>query len=131
RVEFPAAPPDPTDPEAPYPAVVEKAQQSLERLAGARLVTSESAWLTAPPDAAPAALRDLAEAGLPVVVPVRSMAEVERLVALVADQNGGTRPRRSAAARAHRRPGIDYDGVPESLADAAVEPGDPHYRSVA
>ena len=130
-VASPAAVPDPTDPEAPYPAVVEKAQQSLERLAGARLVTSGSAWVTAPPDAEPAALRDLAEAGLPVVIPVHSMGDVDRLVALVADENGGTRPRRPAAARARRRPGIDYDGVPESVAGTAIEPGDPQYHSVA
>ncbi|SDE64440.1 FAD-binding oxidoreductase [Auraticoccus monumenti] len=30
--------------------------------------------------------------------------------------------------RARRRPGIDYDGVPTSLAATAVEPGDPGYR---
>lgn len=32
--------------------------------------------------------------------------------------------------RARRRPGIAYDDVPASLADRAVEPGDPRYRSV-
>jgi hypothetical protein len=41
------------------------------------------------------------------------------------------RPRRRAAVRARRLPGIDYDGVPESLASTAVEPGDPGYRSVS
>ncbi|WP_167138174.1 LLM class flavin-dependent oxidoreductase [Diaminobutyricimonas sp. TR449] len=35
-------------------------------------------------------------------------------------------PRRSAA-RAKRRPGIDYDGLPAALADIAVEPGDTVY----
>lgn len=35
---------------------------------------------------------------------------------------------RSAVARARRRPGIDYDGVPASLAGTAVEPGDRGYR---
>lgn len=30
-----------------------------------------------------------------------------------------------------RRPGIDYDGVPASLADVAIEPGDPRHHSVA
>src|SRR6185437_10600780 len=34
---------------------------------------------------------------------------------------------RSSAARAKRRAGIDYDGLPESLAAAAVEPGDAGY----
>jgi alkanesulfonate monooxygenase SsuD/methylene tetrahydromethanopterin reductase-like flavin-dependent oxidoreductase (luciferase family) len=37
---------------------------------------------------------------------------------------------RSAAVRARRRPGIDYDAIPASLADAAVEPGDVRYGSV-
>ncbi|MEP9384321.1 LLM class flavin-dependent oxidoreductase [Nocardioides cheoyonin] len=34
---------------------------------------------------------------------------------------------RSSFALAKRRPGIDYDGVPASLLDRAVEPGDPGY----
>ncbi|PZF82739.1 LLM class flavin-dependent oxidoreductase [Jiangella anatolica] len=37
---------------------------------------------------------------------------------------------RPAAALAARRDGIDYDGVPASLAGSAVEPGDPEYRTV-
>ncbi|TMR88081.1 LLM class flavin-dependent oxidoreductase [Nonomuraea basaltis] len=37
---------------------------------------------------------------------------------------------RSAAVRAKRREGIDYDGVPASLAGAAVEPGDIGYARV-
>jgi len=37
---------------------------------------------------------------------------------------------RSAAARAKRRDGIDYDALPASLADAAVEPGDAKYSRV-
>jgi len=37
---------------------------------------------------------------------------------------------RSAAARARRRDGIDYDGVPASLSDTAVEPGDAGYARV-
>lgn len=41
----------------------------------------------------------------------------------------GPRVRRSAV-RALRRPGIDYDGIPASLADTAIEPGDPPYASV-
>ncbi|HRQ91571.1 MAG TPA: LLM class flavin-dependent oxidoreductase [Anaerolineales bacterium] len=39
-------------------------------------------------------------------------------------------PRRSATARAKRRAGIDYDGVPASLAERAVEPGDFSYARV-
>jgi alkanesulfonate monooxygenase SsuD/methylene tetrahydromethanopterin reductase-like flavin-dependent oxidoreductase (luciferase family)/FAD/FMN-containing dehydrogenase len=37
---------------------------------------------------------------------------------------------RSAAVRGRRRTGIDYDAVPASLADTAVEPGDADYRRV-
>lgn len=37
---------------------------------------------------------------------------------------------RSAAAIARRREGIDYDAVPVSLADAAIEPGDARYPQV-
>ena len=37
---------------------------------------------------------------------------------------------RSAVARAKRRDGIDYDAVPASLADGAVEPGDPGFHRV-
>ncbi|WP_062430762.1 LLM class flavin-dependent oxidoreductase [Herbidospora daliensis] len=40
------------------------------------------------------------------------------------------RPVRRAAALAKRRAGIDYDGVPESLAATAVEPGDAAYGRV-
>src|SRR5690606_4587085 len=39
--------------------------------------------------------------------------------------------RRTAAARALRRDGIDYDGVPASLAATAVEPGDPEYLAAS
>ena len=37
---------------------------------------------------------------------------------------------RSAAVRARRRPGIDYDAIPASLAERAVEPGDARYDAV-
>lgn len=39
-------------------------------------------------------------------------------------------PIRRAAARSKRRAGIDYDGVPVSLVDAAIEPGDVGYARV-
>ena len=42
----------------------------------------------------------------------------------------GSRRNRRASARAKRHPGIDYDGVPDSLAQTAVEPGDPGYPRV-
>ncbi|MBE1875565.1 FAD-binding oxidoreductase [Myceligenerans pegani] len=38
---------------------------------------------------------------------------------------------RSASARAMRRPGIDYDGVPGSLREGVVEPGDSEYLAVS
>jgi FAD/FMN-containing dehydrogenase len=37
---------------------------------------------------------------------------------------------RSAAVRAARRPGIDYDAIPAALASTAVEPGDAGYAAV-
>ncbi|CAN5606284.1 hypothetical protein BH09CHL1_BH09CHL1_29570 [soil metagenome] len=37
---------------------------------------------------------------------------------------------RSSAARSKRRPGIDYDRLPASLTDGAVEPGDSRFASV-
>ncbi|MFG1943847.1 LLM class flavin-dependent oxidoreductase [Nonomuraea sp. NPDC048826] len=43
---------------------------------------------------------------------------------------GPARPARPARALAARRPGIDYDALPDSLADAAVEPGDREYERV-
>ncbi|RIV38038.1 FAD-binding protein [Micromonospora radicis] len=119
---------DPPETGQPYPSVVAKAHQSLDVLAGSRLVAAQAGWTLASPDAGIDQIRRLAEAGAPVVVPVRSAAEIARLAALVAGDGRGTG--RSAAVRARRRAGIDYDGVPTSLADVAVEPGDPAYRGV-
>lgn len=85
-------------------------------------------WTTAPPGAGLAELLTLGERGLPVVVPSDSAADVARLAAFVAEP--GPHSRRPAAVRARRVPGIDYEGVPETLADVAVEPGDPAYRAV-
>ncbi|WP_246260393.1 LLM class flavin-dependent oxidoreductase [Cellulomonas taurus] len=47
-------------------------------------------------------------------------------------ERAGTRVHhpRSAAVRAARRPGIDYDGLPADLAADAVEPGDAAYATV-
>ncbi|MGA5301072.1 LLM class flavin-dependent oxidoreductase [Nucisporomicrobium flavum] len=45
-------------------------------------------------------------------------------------KTAGTVPGRSAAVRAKRRAGIDYDRVPASLAETAVEPGDVEYARV-
>ncbi|WP_308169517.1 FAD-binding oxidoreductase [Acrocarpospora catenulata] len=40
------------------------------------------------------------------------------------------RPVRRPEVLAKRRPGIDYDGLPSSLAETAIEPGDPGYPRV-
>ncbi|MBO3085155.1 FAD-binding protein [Cellulomonas sp. zg-ZUI188] len=114
---------------AGYPAVVAKARQSLDVLSGPRLIDAEPGWVVAPAGAHVAELRDLARTGLPVVVPVTAVEDVDRVAALAGDRSGG--PRRSAAARSRRRDGIDYDGVPETLRDTAVEPGDRGYRAVS
>jgi len=124
--------PDPTDSTAPYPSVIERARESLERIARGRVMTDASAWVVASADADAATLADLAARdGLPVVVPVSSREELERVASFVPDRSGAKGRRRSAAARARRVAGIDYDGVPESLAETAVEPGDAEYASVA
>ncbi|WP_150240923.1 LLM class flavin-dependent oxidoreductase [Nocardiopsis quinghaiensis] len=47
-----------------------------------------------------------------------------------ADAGTVTGPARAAASLAARRPGIDYDAVPEDLRDHAVEPGDRAYAKV-
>lgn len=54
----------------------------------------------------------------------------ERVAAVRADRGTVVGTTRSAAERAARRPGIDYDAVPAALADAAVEPGDAGYAAV-
>ncbi|GAA1767945.1 FAD-binding protein [Luedemannella helvata] len=120
---------DPADPEQAYPAIVAKAHRSLDILVGTRLITGESGWVVAPADATADQLRSLAAAGTPVVVPARSREDVDRLAELVGGD--GASKERSAAVRARRREGIDYDHVPASLADVAIEPGDAAYRSVA
>jgi hypothetical protein len=131
-----APPPRQGDAESPYPLVLAKARDSLDVLAPGRLLTSSSGWVVAARDAGLAELEALGAAGLPVVVPVSSARDVQRVAALAAEtagpgQTGQARRRRSAAARARRVPGIDYDGVPESLAGTAVEPGDRGYRRVS
>ncbi|MFI2486268.1 FAD-binding protein [Promicromonospora kroppenstedtii] len=119
-----------TDPEAPVPAVVDKAWESAALLAGPRLVAG-SRWVVAPAGAGRAELAALAESGLPVVVPVRDGADVARLVDIVAADGPVGGRRRTGVARALRRAGIDYDAVPASLAATAVEPGDREYLAVS
>jgi FAD/FMN-containing dehydrogenase len=57
----------------------------------------------------------------------RFAAEVIPALRATVGTGGQTRP---SWVRARRRPGIDYDGVPASLSDAVVEPGDIDYPRV-
>ncbi|MDD9349587.1 FAD-binding oxidoreductase [Mumia sp.] len=126
------AAPDPSDHAArtaPYPEVVAKARQTLESLAGVRLV-ADAGWVVAPEGAERAQILALADHhDLPVVVPVRTAHDVERLIPFAAS-HGGNPSGRSVAARSRRRPGIDYDGLPESLHRTAIEPGDDNFSAV-
>ncbi|MFI9470075.1 FAD-binding oxidoreductase [Streptomyces sp. NPDC052492] len=119
------------DASAPYRSVVTKAAQSLQALVPGRLVTDAAAWVTASRSASADELATAAEGGLPVVVPVESPQDVERLADLMKTAPKTARPSRPLAVRARRRPGIDYDAIPETLARHAVEPGDPTYHGVA
>ena len=60
-----------------------------------------------------------------VIPPLRETAGRER-----ASRGQVPAPARSAATLARRRDGIDYDGLPASLTEAAVEPGDFGYSRV-
>ncbi|WP_432044173.1 FAD-binding protein [Streptomyces cadmiisoli] len=115
----------------PYTSMVAKAAESLDALAPGRVLTAADAWVTAPYDASDEELSALAADGKPVVVPVESEQGVERLAALIHAGSASSRPRRSLAERSRRSPGIDYDSIPDSLSDEAVEPGDSGYRAVA
>ncbi|MGP4086023.1 FAD-binding oxidoreductase [Streptomyces sp. KR55] len=123
--------PSQRDAAVPYQTVVTKAAESLELLAPGRVITDPTAWVTASANVSADELAALAEGGLPVVVPVASARDVERLADLMSTAPGVARPLLSIAARARRSPGIDYDAIPESLTRHAVEPGDPSYRGVS
>ncbi|WP_350347677.1 FAD-binding protein [Agromyces sp. G08B096] len=129
----------PLDAEAPVPSMLARGREAADVLAPGRLITARPdqgagrPWVVAAADAGADDLAALAEAGLPVVVPARTLDDVARLGAIAAELR--TRvpaaPRRSVAVRARRVAGIDYDGVPESLAARAVEPGDAAFRRVS
>ncbi|MGR0319755.1 FAD-binding oxidoreductase [Agromyces sp. ZXT2-3] len=131
------------DAETPVPSVLERARESFGLLAPGRLVgagrndgaeaAGDPGWVVATSGAGAAELAGLAADGLPVVVPVASVADVERVASVAAEVRAAApaRPERSAAVRARRAAGIDYDGVPESLAATAVEPGDRAHRGVS
>ncbi|MCS7478700.1 LLM class flavin-dependent oxidoreductase [Umezawaea endophytica] len=118
--------PDTGDPEQPFPFVVDKSLDGLGLLSGDRLLRGPGAWSVAV-DSTIDAVKAAAGAGVPVVVAVRTVHDVDRVVELrVVDH-----ARRPASVRARRMPGIDYEGVPDVLAAGVVEPGDSAYRSVA
>ncbi|MEU4450843.1 FAD-binding protein [Nocardioides sp. NPDC023903] len=129
---------DPSATDGWFPQVAEKARQSLDQIAGTRLPTDASTWIVAPARTTAESLTlltstdELNGGGRAVVVPATTEAEVDRVAGLLAELGGPAsgRPRRPAAVRALRRPGIAYDEVPETLAAGAVEPGDPGYRGV-
>ena len=70
----------------------------------------------------PSTMRRFAEEVAPAV---REAVATQR-----AAQGVSTAPTRSAIALSRRRDGIQYDAIPESLADSAVEPGDHDYPKV-
>lgn len=141
----PSPPPDPTDAEAPSPHVLARSEETVGALAPGRVLTDPGVWQLVPPDASDDDVLALAAtSGVVPVVPVRDRDDVERVSALArraaqaahppsaaGDAAAGAAPRRSLGALARRSPGVDYEGVPDSLAATAVEPGDPGYRAVA
>jgi FAD binding domain/Luciferase-like monooxygenase/Berberine and berberine like len=130
-----SAPYDPSDADSAVPAVVEKATASLAALAPDRTLPPGARWTPVDADAAVDAETIRAAAGWSIpVVPVRDTGDIARLAPLVSTPDpaapAGHR-RRSSLALAQRVPGIDYDAVPASLAERAVEPGDPGHAAVA
>jgi hypothetical protein len=124
--------PSPAPATAEPASMVTKARQSLEALAPGRTLSADAAWSVAGAGADAAAVAALAVRGIPIVR-VDSAEDLDRAVALAEELRPLPAPPRSrtAAARAARMPGIDYDGVPASLAGTAVEPGDDAYGSVS
>lgn len=108
------------------PSVLAKARETLEALAGPRLVGPAVRWTLVDGD-----VDDLESVGRgvddqTVVVPVDSPDRLARLIEIVSARVPA--PGRSLAQTSRRRPGISYDEVPASLRDLAVEPGDPDFR---
>lgn len=125
---------------SPLPSVAALGRESLDVLAPSRLVTGAAdgaggtPWHTAPRTAGVSELAAVAEYGLPVVVPVSSVDDVERVAALATELRAAPAfapPTRPAAVRSRRVSGIEYDDVPALLAATAVEPGDRAHRSVS
>ncbi|GAA0562989.1 FAD-binding oxidoreductase [Actinomadura livida] len=124
-------PSDPFDADSAVPAVAEKATATLAALAPDRTLPPGARWTLV--DADVEAVRAASGSSIPVV-PVHDAEDIARIAPLAAAPGPAApagRRRRSALVLAQRVPGIDYDAVPASLADRAVEPGDPEHASVA
>jgi hypothetical protein len=124
---------DSADAEAVLPAVADKAAATLSALAPERTIPPGTRWTIVDVDFDASAVRNEAVSTLPLVR-IDSIAELDRITALAAAPEPESSPsgrRRSALDRAQRVPEIDYDALPAILAEGAVEPGDPEFRSVA
>lgn len=132
------------DEASPLPQVQAQALIDASLLAPGRVHSGGWQWLITPdqrPPSTPISAEDqaalvqraelLAGEGLPVLVPVRTSADLERAAALLPTIAAIAAPTRSSRVRAQRGQGIAYDQVPEVLAANAVEPGDPAYPSVS
>jgi hypothetical protein len=113
-------------------SMIAKARQSLAALAPGRVLGEQDAWTIASAGADAESVARLAGNGIPLVR-IDSDADLASAIALADELRDRPAPPRvrSAAALAARAPGIDYDGVPASLAGTAVEPGDDAYGSVS
>lgn len=132
-ITLPAPATSSIDPAAQYDSVLTSARKAADLLVGNRIMTEPDAWTVTAPDVTSDAICALADDGRAVAVPIFDEAGVDRVIAIRAEHAAGVAPtpRRPAAVRARRRPGIAYDQVPASLAATVVEPGDPGYRSVS
>jgi hypothetical protein len=131
-----AEPYDPADADSAVPSVVAKATATLADLAPDRTLPPGARWTLV--DAAPGpdaavdveTIRAAAGSSIPVV-PVRDVGDTARLAPLASAPAPAAHRQRSALVLAQRVPEIDYDAVPASLAELAVEPGDPEHAAVA
>lgn len=117
----------PNDAAATIPAIFDKALSSLEALVPGRSVPAAASWVRV---TAPVVEQDVREAGasgtpLVSVGSLEDVADLGAVIAAVSEASGGSTPR--SANTALRMPGIDYDGVPDSLRGRAYEPGDAEY----
>lgn len=94
-------------------------RESADQLAALAIEDGVSTFIVASDD--PRFLQEFADEIAPAV---RESVAAERA------RSGTSKPGRTMAALAARAEGIAYDELPESLRDAAIEPGDFDYRSV-